>query len=178
MELSMWLTVYPLCALIALVMYEHVGRINKYKYRPSIFLNWVARVAQSCFRNLGKFFAILSSFYELINFHELKQTLEDLCNPIIELVRSPFYIIVGYVKQMSVYDHPYLIIIGSVTIVSSILLSGVTYILYDDTYYTIPYVYVYVSLGIVTPIFVAVVSSSYSEHCEREEKRKQNLKTQ
>ena len=73
----------------------------------------------------GKLWAIICSFYELIRLHEFKVTLIDIMEPFVNIVLSPFSFIKGYLAQKRLYDHPYMITFGTMTIISVCVWIGI-----------------------------------------------------
>ena len=108
-------------SIIGAVCLEHIGRGQAITIRPSFFLNKIAKFFMDLFELLGYFCAKISSFYELIKWEEIKLTLYDLFKPSFDICSSPLYFIKGYVEEMNIYDHPYMIIAGSITIIILVL---------------------------------------------------------
>lgn len=107
-------------AFIGTFAWEHTARINNWAVRPSAGLTWAAEKAVLGFTTLGVWIARLSSFYTYLHVHEVFHTLGALIKPVWRLTTSPFWIIKGYVERISmndVYEHPYLVVLGTLTIV-------------------------------------------------------------
>lgn len=108
-------------ALVLIFLVEHVGRLNGLIYRPSYFLTFVATWCQDFYHYCGKIFALISSFYDWLNFKEIYHSLQDLLIPIWNVITSPFYLLKGYGETMHTYRFPILIALGSLTIVVILL---------------------------------------------------------
>jgi hypothetical protein len=133
---------YYTCFLLAVVLIigvEHVLRISKIEYKPSTALKLAANVTNSTFEFIGKKTAELSSFLthvpRLITFikdlivylklHDLYNTLCEIIRPIIDIIMSPTWVIIGYFKETTTYNYPILVIIGSALLILMIL--GIIY---------------------------------------------------
>lgn len=98
------------------------------KTRPSTIISYAAKKSQWGFSKIGEGFARISSLYTYFYLQEIADTFMKIMKPLLNLVTSPLYSIKGYVSQMEMYDHPYLVLFGTITIVF-----GVEYVasLYD-----------------------------------------------
>lgn len=114
-------------ALIALLpitfLWEHLARMYSYWLKPSFFLNYISDVAERFFTFIGFIWAKLSSFLSWLDFEELFKSLQDLCIPLIALFLSPLRIVYGYITVSQQYENPFLIVIGSVIIISVVAYS-------------------------------------------------------
>jgi len=108
--------------IIATIASEHICRVNDIAHRPSVFLNFIAELSKTLWTNIGYYAAVLSSFYERLHLGDIASTLCALLKPIWNNITSPGWAIVEYCKTINTYDHPYLIVLGSTTI-----LLGVAY---------------------------------------------------
>lgn len=86
--------------------------------RPSWAIMRMADVACDVFEWCGIQWAWVSSFYTHINLEDLGMTLHELASPSIKLVTSPLFAVKGYLETIDLYDHPYVIVAGSVTLVA------------------------------------------------------------
>ena len=104
--------------------WEHIARINRLSTRPSVALTRLAHWCTSLFEWCGRGLAHLSSFYEYIyeylRLEEIGKTLYALLVPLWRTLTSPFWMVKGYVETMNLYDHPYLISLGSATLLGGI----------------------------------------------------------
>ena len=103
------------------IICEDVEKRYDITYRPSFFLSKISKFLTDTFEYIGEIFAKLSSFYTYINIDSLKKTLEDLIKPIFTSMMSPFYIVKGYALEIDLYEHPYIVFLGSVTLVALVL---------------------------------------------------------
>jgi len=108
--------------IIATIASEHICRVNDIAHRPSVFLNFIAELSKTLWTNIGYYAAVLSSFYERLHLGDIASTLCALLKPIWNNITSPGWAIVEYCKTLVTYDHPYLIVLGTLTI-----LLGVAY---------------------------------------------------
>ena len=105
-------------ASFAMFLWEHFARKRDSNFKPSTGITYLSVKSKALFEWLGGVFAHLSSFYTYINLGEFKQTAIDIGRPIGSLVVSPLYSIKGYFDQATEgYKHPYLICLGTMTIV-------------------------------------------------------------
>lgn len=88
--------------------------------RPTTMLDFItAKVKYVCF-HIGKFIAYISSFYEYLALGEIFDALCELTNSTWNLLTSGFQIIRGYISVSHLYEHPYLVTCGSITIVAAL----------------------------------------------------------
>ncbi len=104
-------------AIIAIIASEHICRVNNIAHRPSMLLNFIAELSKTLWTNIGHYAAVLSSFYEYLHLADLANTLYGLFKPVWDFFTSPFWAAVEYCKTIITYDHPYLIVFGSITII-------------------------------------------------------------
>jgi hypothetical protein len=100
--------------------WEHAGRLNHWAYRPSIGLGHVATFAINRFTDLGRIIARLSSFLTYLHLEEMFETIGAVVTPAWKLIISPFYTITGYFSQIKFYNHPYLVVVGSMSLVAAV----------------------------------------------------------
>lgn len=106
---------------VAVFVWEYIAKIKELKYKPSLYLSMIAALFMKFFELIGRLIAKISSFYTLFDFKQLIETLHDLIKPLIQLMISPYYTIKGYVVTMKIYNHSYLVPIGSLTLVVGML---------------------------------------------------------
>lgn len=106
---------------LGMIVLEHGAKVYQLKYRPSVGLTYLGDKAIILFTDIGKIFAKISSFYTWVNLEDLWQTLQELFVPLIRLLSSPFYTIVGYMSIMVEYKYPMLIGLGSCTLINMLL---------------------------------------------------------
>lgn len=141
--------------IIATIASEHICRVNDIAHRPSVFLNFIAELSKTLWTNIGHYAAVLSSFYEYLHIADLANTLYGLFKPVWDFFTSPFWAVVEYCKTIITYDHPYLIVLGSITIIL-----GVAYGAFKMGWIPIASIEVSVSTGTWTAIatFIGVVT--------------------
>ena len=83
-------------AITALVIWEHVGRLNESVIRPAIGLGVVKVVTQDLFRTMGEMTATISSFLTRLDLQELVKTIDALVTPTFEICTSPLQFFRGY----------------------------------------------------------------------------------
>lgn len=117
---------YCLVVFLAVFITEFSLKKWEFWFRPSFLLGRISYYVSKFFLDLGELFARLSSFLTLIEFEELLETFCDLVSPTIEIVLSPFFFCIGYLRVAHdfIYKRPILIYVGSgiiVTVVVAIL---------------------------------------------------------
>lgn len=93
--------------------------------KPSTYIWILCGWYQYLWKLIGKAFAYLSSYLEIINIYDLITAFVDLIRPIISIIKSPYYFVKGYMSVAFLYDHPYMITTGSI-----ILILGIGYLKY------------------------------------------------
>jgi hypothetical protein len=96
---------------------EHYCRTHNYENKPSTYIWKVTNFSDYCWEQIGRFIAYISSFYTYLP--ELKGlliTLQELWDPIYELVKSPMHVVYGYCEVAVEYKYPILITFGSITL--------------------------------------------------------------
>ena len=104
--------------LIGLVTWEHIARKNESNIKPSVAITKCVEPAQQFWNFCGTQLAKLSSFYTYLKhiFGGLDQSIYDLFSPMFQLLFSWTNVIKGYLAQANVYNHPGLIVIGTITL--------------------------------------------------------------
>lgn len=108
---------------------QHVGRKQGWTYTPGYFIDLVATFAEKAWAKIGRFCAWISSFYTYIDLKDLWLTCDQLVGPVVRFFFSWTKAITAYVSEMKLYDHPYLISLGTSTIVA--ILAALIYHKYD-----------------------------------------------
>lgn len=105
---------------IIVFLFEHIGRINDFLFRPTYFINELYEMCKTLFTKFGVIFAQMSSWlYQLkeilyLKLEELAVTFFQLCKSIFELLITPLYFCKGYLDTVKTYlTDGYLIYIGS-----------------------------------------------------------------
>ncbi len=108
-----------------LFTWEYVCRKSGSEVKPSVALSQVATWTYDTFYRVGDLFARISSFYTYIDFEDLIGTVNDLFKPVVDILFSPWAMIKGYltVARDECYNNPYLVVLGSITLVSLIAMA-------------------------------------------------------
>ena len=114
-----------------LFSWEYVAVRRKLETSPSFVLNKVAKNFQWGWEKLGCFVAWVSSFLTVFDFTDMLEAGRRLVTPIVSTITSGFYFFKGYIQEMNLYNHPYLVTLGS-----GILLAGLFYILQKYGFFT------------------------------------------
>ena len=80
-------------------------------------MTFVATKCKDLFFGIGKLLAKISAFLEWLDWELIKQALHDFFKPIFDTLFSWLWAAKGYIETMSLYDHPYLVALGSIIIV-------------------------------------------------------------
>lgn len=180
---------------VATFLWEYIMLKKNTVYKPSALLGLLADVAADIFKSVGSFIALVSSFYELIDFADILATFEELISPSVRLIMSPFWLMIGYVQRSEVYKHPWLIFAGSVTLASLFVYMVGLRVIFDYTLYkfhtniVVPWAHVMVKgdpnstiekaipltylLFVVITLGVSVLGYAYAyEHTDKEVEKK------
>ena len=114
--------------------WEYVAVRRKLEMSPSFVLNKVAKNFQWGWEKLGCFVAWVSSFLTVFDFTDMLEAGKRLVTPIVSTLTSGFYFFKGYIQEMNLYNHPYLVTLGS-----GILLAGLFYILQKYGFFVFVY---------------------------------------
>ena len=107
---------------IGLLLWEYIAKKQISPYKPSALFDQLALYSVNCWYKIGGFAAYMSSFYTCINFKEVVEAAHDLVKPIFDIATSPYYFVKGYVNVSTLYEHPYLVVLGSVTILAVMMM--------------------------------------------------------
>lgn len=88
------------------------------EFSPSVVLNSMSTYAIRFWRACGTLIAKISSFLTFFDFDDMLKAAEQLWKPIWETLTSWVYFFTGYISEMKLYDHPYLVTAGSIIIIS------------------------------------------------------------
>lgn len=110
---------------ITVFLWEYAAKKALITFKPSSITQFVADQVVSGFYTLGRGVAYLSSFYTYLNFNEFIETAHDIVKPCFDLVTSPYHFLRGYLDTSLLYQHPYLVFMGTITI-----LIVVSYLIY------------------------------------------------
>lgn len=109
------------CAIVALIIVEHIAHTQQSNVKPSVALNCVATQFQRFFQWIGEVVALFSSFLTIINLRDLGVSIDAICTPILCIIFSPFYTIYGYLTMANSYSNNWLVYIGSGLLVIAVI---------------------------------------------------------
>lgn len=118
----MWIATV-ISILFSIFVWEYIAKVNKFKIKPSVFLEWVAKKLKNLFRWIGKWVYYFSSFLTIINWDDFLDTIYDLLKPTILIIFSFVFIFVEYIKRAYKQSRPYLVYFGSFILVAGIVYS-------------------------------------------------------
>ena len=108
-------------AAVIVLGWEHIGRKQKTKIRPSVGLTWTSDKSQKGFKWLGEQAAWISSYLTQIDLKEFGVTIHAVGKPMFDLISSPFYAVAGYVGMAASYaNKEWLIYSGSALLVGAL----------------------------------------------------------
>jgi hypothetical protein len=99
---------------------EYALRELGFQQRPSYHLSIIANWSIRFWRFLGETFAWLSSYLDWFDMTKLLQTIRDLFLPVWNIMTSPIWFLWGYINTADLYNHPYLVVLGSVILITLI----------------------------------------------------------
>lgn len=100
----------------SIVFLEYLSKKKQFRYAPSICLNIISNKMTNTFTKIGIIIGKISSFYTLIDFTEIKQSISDLIVPIIKILKSPFYTLKGYIYYLELNKKKKTIFFGTLTL--------------------------------------------------------------
>lgn len=113
--------IYPLCFFFSIFFWQYTAKRNDWFLKPTYIIDLVTEQLVNFYTFLGKIAVWISSFYTFFDFKDLRETFNELCDSILNLLFSWTSFISSYVTNMNFYDHPYLITLGSVTLIGLLL---------------------------------------------------------
>jgi len=115
---------------LGLYLWEYSAVRRNLDFSPSVYLQYVADILGRFFEACGHFVAWISSFLTVFDFADMYKAGLRLVNPIIEIIFSGYHFVIGYVSEINIYDYPYVVVAGSIIIVSAILFAIYYFVLY------------------------------------------------
>lgn len=111
------------CFVFSALVWEHIGRVNKWKRRPSFYLDHAGTAARRGFEVVGKYIAHISSFYTYLHLSEFVDSCVDLTKSVWKLTTSPFWTLVGYAKTLDLYEqvkngNSWVVLFGTLTLLA------------------------------------------------------------
>lgn len=110
--------------ILSVFLFEHIGRVNNFLYRPTYAIDSLYEICKTLFTKLGIIFAQLSSWlYQLkeilyLQLEELFITSQELFTSLLSLLITPFYFTKGYLDTVMTYlADGYLIYFGSMVLI-------------------------------------------------------------
>lgn len=94
--------------IISIVLWQYLAIVvDDYKmaiYRPTDGIDFVTDICREGWRLLGEMAALISSFWELLDFSLLKQSLLHLLIAVKNVLWSPYQFLVGYIEVVDTFD--------------------------------------------------------------------------
>src|SRR3990172_3382994 len=103
--------------LFATFIWQHIGRKYKLAWKPTDIIDVVTVQLIKLWTVLGEICVWVSSFYTWIDPTDLLATLAELGASLWNLVFSIKAFVEAYITGMNLYDHSYLVSLGSATLV-------------------------------------------------------------
>lgn len=100
-----------------LFSWEYTAIRRELTYSPSVTLNKGVEFFRFICEELGNMAARLSSFLTIFDFSDMLKALNRLWTPCWQMITSGAYFFKGYVSEMNLYEHPYLVTLGSIILV-------------------------------------------------------------
>jgi hypothetical protein len=119
--IALQITYGLLGTILGLYLWEYSAVRSDLAFSPSVYLQYVADILGRFFESCGHFVAWFSSFLTIFDFADMYKTGLRLVNPILEIIFSGYHFIIGYVSEINLYDYPYVVLAGSIIIITSIL---------------------------------------------------------
>ena len=106
---------------ILIFLWEHIALTNDIYFKPTAFINELTVICEELWRTSGVCFAYLGTYYEYLHLDRLLDTFESLYLSIYRLLSSVEYFSVGFDSVAALYNHPYMIYICSLFLISGII---------------------------------------------------------
>lgn len=120
---------YMVMMFLIIFIWEYVAIKADMSNKPSYYICIVRDNILYLSEDIGIIFAYISSYLDIINLQDLAQAFTNIFMPIWEICAEfPIYFKKGYMSITVLYDHPYIIILGSVLLVFNIIFGGGLYI--------------------------------------------------
>ena len=103
--------------LISIFALQHTGRKQGWTWTPGYVIDLAATFCENLWEKIGKFLVWISSFYTVVDLKDWWITCDQVLGPTIRFIMSWTVAITTYVSEMKLYDHPYLISLGSTTLI-------------------------------------------------------------
>lgn len=108
--------------IITILFWEHLGRKYETTIRPSIGLQFVSKISSQFFDWVGRKIAWISSYLTQIDLKDFMDTCRAIGEPTLEILASPFHIIIGYIVAANTYTNGILVYVGTGIIIMLILI--------------------------------------------------------
>src|SRR5438445_2016539 len=112
-------------------VWEYTAKRYASTIKPSVALTYLANGCYDVCYGMGTYAAKLSSFLTWLDFNEIIATGHDLVKPIINIFVSPYYFLTVYINTSLLYEHPYLVAMGSITVLLLLLFIYYTWFMSD-----------------------------------------------
>ena len=94
---------YSAAACVCTFIWEHIGQINDYYWKPSLALNQIRMMSNEFFKIIGKIFGAASSYFWYLNLGALKKTVWALTEPVVGTLTSFCYMGHGWYDYVSTF---------------------------------------------------------------------------
>jgi len=114
-------------ACLSLFMWQHLGRLWHWSFRPSDIVTYTAIFSECLCINMGKVLAFISSYMHMLyifldlNLKDVYLTLVEGSESLGRFMVSPIFLFDGYYRMALTYTHPGLIVIGSFVLIMIII---------------------------------------------------------
>ncbi len=105
-------------------LWEYANFYKEDVIKPSTILWDCVAWLRTFWEWLGGFFAWISSYLAWFNLDDAFKTFFALVEPIWECFASVWYFFKGYYEYMNIYEHPYMIIFGSIVLIIAVCYYG------------------------------------------------------
>jgi hypothetical protein len=107
-----------ICLILSVVLFlEYICVVNEFEYTISSPLRWLGNTVEDLSFNIGVYLAVISSFLTLLNLKILGQAFWNFILPLGKICCFWWYAYEGYTTQLFKYKSPYLVGLGSITLV-------------------------------------------------------------
>lgn len=104
---------YFTVSLVVVLGWQHYARMHNINFRPGVFLQMVANLCEYFWTQLGKLWAFVSNFVNLINFREFWYSVKEMFTAVGDILMSFRYFKYAYDTAINLYDNPLLVKVGS-----------------------------------------------------------------
>ena len=114
------LVIIPFCLFLPFYFWEYAYVHDPYAVKPSTLITNLVVRSRTIFEWLGNRLAWVSSFLDWLDLKDMIKAFKNLCEPMIDLCITPLYTVKGYIDQLNIYDHPYMVFVGTLILATSL----------------------------------------------------------